>query len=138
MFLAFAVIFILQIQQKLLFDRKRKHVEKKITTCVVAKLPKEKWCKACVRKRSANMCVRRKIKETGTPPMPKRQTIEREFYAKYASPDEIDKLDEDLENDMSLLYPWCPSVAKGGTRRSARLLWKEAQQGTLQKTREKM
>ena len=70
--------------------------------------------------------------------MPKRQTIEREFYAKYASPDEIDKLDEDLENDMSLLYPWCPSVAKGGTRRSARLLWKEAQQGTLQTTREKM
>ena len=92
-----------------------------------------------MQKRSANMCVRRKQSTQQTPTTrAKRKTMKRDFYGNYASPDEVVNLDEDLHNDMSFLYPWCPSVRQGGKRKSARLLWKESQRKILETTREKM
>ena len=125
----YAWIYVLQIQCMVLINRKRKRTAKNIAICARAGLPKEKWCRACVRKRSADMCVRRKGKSSDTeasPTMQKRKSFARDFFADFASADKLADLDEDLDTDISFLYPWCPTVAQGGTRRSPRLLWKEA------------
>ena len=52
--------------------------------------------------------------------LPKRKRHDRDFYAEFASPAQLNTLDEHLDDEVQVLYPWCPSGRQGGKRRSLR------------------
>ena len=52
--------------------------------------------------------------------LPKRKRHDRDFYAEFASPAQLNTLDEHLDDEVQVLYPWCPYVRQGGKRRSLR------------------
>ena len=109
----------------------------------MAKLPKNEWCQACKWKEKADKCVRRR-QSSNAPDLrslekeKKRLSIERDFYGNFASAQDLEDLDRRIEEDISLIYPWCPSWTQGGTRKSPRLQWQQIQKTNFETTREKM
>ena len=61
-----------------------------------------------------------------------------DLFGEFASTDELSNLDDRIENDVNLLYPWCPSVAQGGERRSLRIQLIEAKKKQFEKGKETM
>ena len=77
----------------------------KIKICEYRKLPKNEWCKSCVKKGPANACVFRQSSAVSMPaknatstavsPLPqKRQRMQRNYFANFASPKSIDKFSQ--------------------------------------------
>ena len=100
-------------------------------------------CRACKRKRG--VCLLRKLKQLVQSPVPeppvdlgKREKKPRDFYADFASADDVSLLDDRLDNDITMLYPWCPSVSQGGQRKSPRFRLRQTQKQQLEKGKETM
>ena len=116
--------------------RTYKRRNNKVPTCRVS-LPKTQWCRSCVQKRKADCCVHRiKAKKDAADnrllPERRRNILRREYHACFASDEQLHNLDERLQDDVTLLYPWCPSVRQGGIRKSLRIQLNEEKKAQLE------